>query len=92
MIDAGGARLHAARTHLPPVILVMLFVVAALSALLAGYGAAVARRGKTMHMLLYATVTALTVYVILDIEHPRAGVIRMDGADQTLIEARRAMD
>ena len=34
---------------------------------------------------------ALTVYVILDLEYPRLGLIRVDAVDQVLIELRESM-
>ena len=35
---------------------------------------------------------SLTVYVIIDIEFPRLGLIRIDAADQVLVELRNSMD
>lgn len=34
---------------------------------------------------------SLSVYVILDLEFPRLGLIRIDSADQVLIELRTVM-
>jgi len=34
---------------------------------------------------------SLTFYVILDLEYPRLGLIRVDSADQALIELRDAL-
>jgi hypothetical protein len=34
---------------------------------------------------------ALAVYVILDMEYPRVGLIRVDAADQVLVELRDSM-
>jgi hypothetical protein len=33
----------------------------------------------------------LTAYVIIDLEYPRFGLIRVDAADQMLMELREAM-
>jgi hypothetical protein len=35
---------------------------------------------------------AAAVYVILDLEFPRTGLIRVDAADQLLNDLRRTMD
>jgi hypothetical protein len=35
---------------------------------------------------------SLTVYVIIDIEFPRLGLIRIDEADQVLISLRKSME
>jgi hypothetical protein len=42
-------------------------------------------------MLVFAAVMAGTVYVILDLEYPRLGLIRVDSADQTLVDLRNGM-
>ena len=36
-------------------------------------------------------VASLAVYVIADLEFPRLGLIRIDAADQVLIELRKSM-
>jgi hypothetical protein len=44
-----------------------------------------------IHILGFAVVMAATVYVILDIEYPRLGLIRVESADQVLVELRESM-
>jgi hypothetical protein len=92
MFDITTSRLFAARTHQAPLVFAMLAGVALVSALLAGYGMAGARRrGRWLHMAAYAGVMALTVYVILDLEFPRLGLIRLDVSDQVLVDLRESM-
>lgn len=43
-------------------------------------------------LFVFATMTVIAVYVIADIEYPRFGVIRVDAADQILIELRESMN
>lgn len=69
----------------------MLFLVALASALLAGYGMAGGKSRRWLHVISFAVVIALTVYVILDIEFPRRGLIRVDAFDQALVEVRESM-
>jgi hypothetical protein len=35
---------------------------------------------------------ALTVYIIVDLEYPRLGMIRVDAFDQALVEVRQSME
>ena len=42
-------------------------------------------------MLTYAFIMASTLYVILDMEYPRFGLIRVDAADQVLVDVRDTM-
>ena len=88
MIDVTTARTIALHTHLPRLVFVMLVFVALLSALLAGYAMAKRKQRSALHMLLYAGVIALTIYVILDLDDPRAGLIHLDKADNALIQLR----
>jgi hypothetical protein len=69
----------------------MLIVLALVSALIAGHGMAVARTRHWLHPLAYALVMSVTLYVILDLEYPRLGLIRVDAADQFLRDVRASM-
>ena len=42
-------------------------------------------------MLGYAAILSVTVYVIIDIEFPRLGFIRVDAIDQVLVDLRASM-
>jgi hypothetical protein len=93
MIDITTTRTMAGFTHPPTIVFVMLFGVALASALLAGYTMGTSsRHGSRLHMLTFATVTALTVYVILEIEFPRLGLIQVRDFDQALVDVRATMN
>ena len=49
------------------------------------------KRRRLSHWLLFATVTSSTMYLILDLEYPRFGLIRVDADDQVLIDLRASM-
>jgi hypothetical protein len=49
------------------------------------------RTRSWVHVVGFAVILAGTVYVILDLEHPRRGLIRVDAADQLLLELRSTM-
>lgn len=91
MIDITTTRTMALQLHPPLVIFVMLFLVALASALLAGYSMAGGTDRKWLHVMGFALVIALTVYVILDIEFPRFGLIRVDAFDQALVDLLESM-
>jgi hypothetical protein len=92
MIDITTTRLMATRMHPPPVIFAMLVVLTLAGALLAGHAMASHPRWSWMHGLALATVMAATVYIIIDLEYPRLGFIRVDAADEVLVDVRRSMD
>jgi hypothetical protein len=41
-----------------------------------------------LHATVFAAAVSLTIYAILDLDHPRAGFIRLDAADRLLKELR----
>jgi hypothetical protein len=92
MIDVTTRYDVAARTHVPIPIFLLLFSVALLSALFSGFAISVANRRDWLHSLIFAAVVAITMFVILDLEYPHVGLIRVGAADQALVQARRAMD
>lgn len=91
MIDITTTRTVAARTHIPSLIFAMLMALALVSSLLAGYGMSGSRRRSPLHGVGFAAVVAVTFLVILDLEFPRIGLIRLDPFDQVLVEVRNSM-
>ena len=91
MIDITRTRLMATRMHPPPVVYAMLAVMALIGALLAGYHMAGGKARSWLHTIGFAAVISVTAYVILDMEYPRLGLIRVDAADEVLLELRRQM-
>lgn len=92
MIDITTTRTVASMAHPPTIIYVMLVVLALACALLVGYSMAGARGRNWLHIAAFAAVVALTVYVTLDLEFPRLGMIRIDAVDQILRDLRESMD
>lgn len=84
MIDVTTARTVADRTHLPWLVFTLLFVVALLTALTAGYAMAKRKRRSLLHDILYAAAVAATVYVVPDLGNPHVGFIRLDATDKIL--------
>jgi len=91
MIDITTTRTMKTELHPPGVIFGMLFVLALASALMAGYGMAGAKTRSWLHMIGFAAVMAISVYVIFDIEFPRLGLIRVDAFDRALSELLAGM-
>jgi hypothetical protein len=92
MIDITTTRTMATQMHPPTVVFVMLFGLALAASLLAGYGMIGGKLRSWLHMLGFALVMAIAIYVIMDIEYPRLGLIRVDAFDQALIDLRESMN
>jgi hypothetical protein len=57
-----------------------------------GYGVSENKHRTWLHAVLFAAITSLSIYVIIDLEFPRLGLIRVDAADQLMIDLRKSMD
>lgn len=91
MFDTGTSQLMASKMHPPLIIYIMLALLTLASSLLAGYDVPGGRKRSWIHTVCFAGIMALSVYVILDLEFPRLGMIRIDTFDQALVDLRRSM-
>jgi hypothetical protein len=91
MIDITATRMAATQMHPPRIVFVVLGVISLVCAFLAGYqmGASVARSWP--HVVVLAALLSFVLYVILDFEYPRLGLIRVDDFDQLLVQVRASM-
>jgi putative copper export protein len=89
MFDIATTRTLAIQMHPPMIIFVMLVGMALAASLLAGHG--MVDSGSWVHKLVFAATLAAAVYVIVDLEYPRLGLIRVDYFDQALIDLRKNM-
>ena len=91
MFDIVTTRTAAAARHPPMIIFVMLIAFALFGGILAGHAVA-AKERDWVHSILFAITLGGAVYVILDLEYPRIGFIRLDNTDQVLVQLRHSMD
>ena len=91
MIDITTTRTMALFTHPPFVVYWLLLALLLASSLIAGFAMAGAPVRNWMHMLCFAAAMSVTVYVIVDLEYPRAGLFRIDDFDQVLVDLRTGM-
>lgn len=91
MIDITTSRTMATRIHPPAIVYGMLFAAALMAAVLAGYNSAGGRTRAWLHAVGLAGIVSIALFVIIDIEHPRAGLVRVDSVDEVLRDLRRTM-
>jgi uncharacterized protein with PQ loop repeat len=92
MIDITTTRLTATQNHPPLIIFFLLTGLTFISALLVGYATSDNKERDWLHPVIFALIMSLTIYVIIDIEFPRLGLIRIDEADKVLIDLRKSME
>lgn len=91
MIDITTTRTAATLIHVPGLIFAFLISLALSSAFLAGYGLAVTETRNWVHLISFAAAVSVTVYVIIDLEYPRLGLIQVNAFDRLLVELRAGM-
>jgi len=91
MFDIVTTRTMAAKAHPPMIVFAMLAFMACAAAFMAGHGMSGSKVRSWVHSLGFAFILTLTVYVILDMEYPRQGLIRVDSFDQVLVDLRQSM-
>jgi hypothetical protein len=91
MIDITAVRALALETHPPIVIYYLLVLLVLVSSLLAGYEMAARSSRSWLHLVIYSVVMAAVLYVTVDLEHPRSGLIRVDASDHFLVDLRNTM-
>jgi hypothetical protein len=91
MIDITATRVTASTNHPPVIIYLLLAALSLIGAMLVGYGTSPNKDRSLLHQGTFALVTALAIYVIVDLDYPRLGLIRVDAADRALVDVRASM-
>lgn len=92
MIDITTTRMTLAQLHPPKVIPLLLLGLGCVSSFLLGLNMAGSTRRSVIHVVGYAAVTVITVFIIVDLEYPRLGLIRADASDKVLNDLRKSMN
>jgi hypothetical protein len=92
MIDITTTRLVAWQAHPPVPVFIALGLTVVLASVLVGYGMSAARNQDWIPIVTFSLLLGALVYVILDYEFPRAGLIRVSHIDQVLIDTLQKMN
>lgn len=91
MFDIASTRVAFTSLHLHYIILSLLLLVALLSAFIIGYGTATKKHWLSVHIIAYSLILSVTIYIILDIEYPRYGIIKSAELDILMIDLKKTM-
>ena len=91
MFDLAATRVAVHELHPPMTIFGMIIGLTWVSGLLLGHTLAGMKGRHRLHSVIYSAVIASTFFVIVDIEHPREGLIRVDRDDAVLHAVRDSM-
>lgn len=86
IIDLHGSRTAAMRRHLPLAVVALLIVMAMVTLGAVGFGVAVRSGGHRALTRCLALLVAATLWVTIDLDHPRFGLIRLDSTALTSLK------
>jgi len=92
MIDITTIRTVALITHPPAVVFALLGLTVVASSALTGYTMSASGIRDWVFLISFALVLGTAIYVILDYEFPRIGLVHVDSVDQVLAETLKKMD
>ncbi|HKP30308.1 MAG TPA: hypothetical protein VJU15_12930 [Gemmatimonadales bacterium] len=90
--DIATTRFWATRMHPPFIIHGLLLLLVLLGASLAGYAMSRGGRRRWSHTLIFVCMVVITIWIILDLEYPRLGLVRVDEFDQAIADVRATMN
>lgn len=91
VIDVANERLQATRTRPPMIVYILLFTLALASAFLVGLSMSANQRKPLFYMVIFCVTISAITYIIIDLEFPRYGLIRIDLGDKVLVETLENM-
>ncbi len=89
VIDIHGTRVAASTRHLPVAILVLLLGCALITLWTIGYAAGLGERRNRVLPTSLALFVGATLWVTLDLDYPRFGLIKVDGTPLKAVARRR---
>ncbi len=91
MLDAATRRSRSAEIHVPWLILGALVTMSALAALLAGRSFGSRSKFPGVNHWIMASTFALTLTILIDLDHPRLGFIKMEAGDAAMTSVNQAI-
>jgi hypothetical protein len=91
VIDRRSDRVASMRIVVPQEVTFVLLLLCVLWAVVAGYSYGLKRNEKRAAWVLCSVLVALVVYVTLDFDRPRRGIIRLDAGNQSMVDLQQAL-
>ncbi len=89
LIDSQGKRNALLQMHVPEVVLVLLFIVFIASGSMLGYSSGLSGRRVVAPTIMVAFLIAMIVFIIIDLDRPKRGLIQVDQGSMLLLQDNR---
>lgn len=84
MFDITTTRAMAMATHAPAPVMISLWIAALVATAIAGFSSRASAHVRWASVAGYSAMISLSIYLIIDFEYPRAGMIRVDHFDAVI--------
>jgi hypothetical protein len=91
MIDIVATRTEGSKAKVPRLILWVVLLFSLLSAFLSGYGNK-AKRQNFLMIGAFAFMTTVSLYLIMELDRPKQGLINLDVSEQTMLDLRKMFE
>jgi hypothetical protein len=91
MFDISSSRMATAFIHQPLSVFIVLIILALVCSLFAGYGMSLGKSRSWVHFIGFTVAFVISIYVIIDMEFPRMGLININSMDYLLTDLRALM-
>src|SRR5262249_38750839 len=91
MFDIAATRIAATRMHPPAMVYVVLEMLSLACGFLVGYEMGATASTSRPHIVVVTLLLTCMLYVIMDFEYPRLGLIKIDDYDQIIVQVRAQM-
>lgn len=88
MFEVANLRFAITKIHPPAAIFLLLIGLTMLSSFLIGYTTAKTNIYQSLYTYSYIFIISFTIYIIIDLEFPRTGLIRVQGFDEILVDLK----
>jgi hypothetical protein len=92
MFDIANTRYMATLIHQPRLVYWLMFILVLICSLLAGFSMGESKAQNWIYIHSFALMLAITVYTIIDLDHPRLGFSQVKNFDQAIVDVRNSMD
>ncbi len=92
MFETENTGIAITQVHPPAIVFELLLGLAMLSSFLSGYATVEKKVRDSIYNFIYIGITAFIIYMIIDLEFPRMGLIRVDSFDQVLMDVRNTLN
>ena len=92
LIDVTSERLQAYRMHPPAVVYYLMYVLALAASLLIGFNMSGQSKRSYFHAIVFCSIISATIYITLELEDPRRGLMQISTGDKILVELLDSMD